>query len=544
MTSLLRSISTARRVGLLDPANVAAVGAAALVWGPSSAAAYAAAAVRSPTRTALIDDHGELSYFQLEQRSNRVAAGLKAKGISAGDTVGLLCRNHRGFVEANIALTKLGTRIVYLNPGLPASQLNEVVTREDVTLVIVDRDLADRVDHPNLVIAAPEDDAAWTFPGVAKWRPFIQRPRPNATDDPVVLTSGTTGAPKGTRRKANGGTAAAAFGVFDTIPFQRNDIVVIPAPLFHAWGLSQLLTAASLGGTVVLRRAFDPEQVAADVEAHGATVLAVVPVMLHRLLQADPPFDLSSLRIVASSGSALPGELAAQWIKRHGLNLYNLYGSTEVGQVSIAAPADLAHDPTTAGRPVAGVDVRLVDDDGHPVGTGEIGRIVVKSAMHFDGYTDGNSKEILDGYMAIGDQGRLDADGRLYVLGRADDMIISGGENLFPSNIERALMKHPKVQDVAVVGVPDEDLGQRVRAVVVASGSSKTQTLTASIKKSIAADLASHEKPREYVFVDALPRNAAGKVLRRELSGPRASIPNRRTSSPKAKPTTTRKKRS
>jgi len=478
-------------------------------------------------RTAVIDDHGELSYLQLEVRSNRVAAGLKAKGIKAGNPIGLLCRNHRGFVEANIALTKLGARVVYLNPGLPASQLNEVIDREEITLVIADRDLSERVDHSNLVIAAPEDDADWTFPGVSKWRPLLRMPRPTASDDPVVLTSGTTGAPKGTRRTPSRSTASAALGVLDTIPFRRGDVVVLPAPLFHAWGLSQLLTAATLGGTVVLRRSFEPEQVAADVEAYGATVLAVVPVMLHRILQADPPFDLSSLRIVASSGSALPGELAAQWIERHGLNLYNLYGSTEVGQVSITSPADLAHDPTTAGRPVRGVDVRLIDDNGDEVkGPDQIGRIVVKSGMHFDGYTDGNTKEIFDGYMAIGDQGRFDADGRLYVLGRADDMIISGGENLFPSNIERALMKHPNVADVAVVGVPDDDLGQRVRAVVVASGSSSPKTLTASIKKSITSDLASHEKPREYVFVDALPRNAAGKILRRELTGSEGSVPN------------------
>ena len=526
MSSLRRSIGTARRVGLLNPATIAAAGAAALVWGPSSAAAYSAASVRSPTRIALIDDYGELTYLQLEVRANRVAAGFKAKGVKTGNTIGLLCRNHRGFVEANIGLAKLGARVVYLNPGLPASQLNEVIDREEITLVIADRDLSERVDHSNVVIAAPEDDPKWTFPGVSKWRPLLQMPHPTASDDPVVLTSGTTGAPKGTRRTASRATASAAFGVFDAIPFQRNDVVVLPAPLFHAWGLSQLLTAASLGGTVVLRRSFDPEQVAADVEAHGATALAVVPVMLHRILHADPPFDLSSLRVVASSGSALPGELAAQWIDRYGLNLYNLYGSTEVGQVSIATPADLAHDPATAGRPVRGVDVRLINDDGKEiVGPDQIGRIVVKSAMHFDGYTDGNTKEIFDGYMAIGDQGRFDADGRLYVLGRADDMIISGGENLFPSNIERALMKHPKVSDVAVVGVDDDDLGQRVRAVVVADGSSSSQTLITSIKKSITSDLASHEKPREYVFVDELPRNASGKILRRELTGSKASVP-------------------
>lgn len=520
-----RSIGTARRVGMLDPATIASAGVAALLWGPSSAAAYSAASVRSPRRTAIIDEYGALTYFQLEVRGNRVAAGLKAKGVRTGDPVGLLCRNHRGFVEANLALAKLGARTVYLNPGLPPSQLNEVIARENITLVIADRDLAERVEHPNVIIAAPEDDSSWTFPRVSKWRPLIQMPRPTSSDDPVVLTSGTTGAPKGTQRKPSRATAAAALGVFDAIPFQRNDVVVLPAPLFHAWGLSQLLTAATLGGTVVLRRSFDPELVAADVEAHGASVLAVVPVMLHRILQSDPPFDLSSLRIVASSGSALPGELAARWLERYGLNLYNLYGSTEVGQVSIATPADLAHDPSTAGRPVRGVDVRLIDDDGAEVaGDDQIGRIVVESAMHFDGYTDGNSKEMFDGYMAIGDQGRFDADGRLYVLGRTDDMIISGGENLFPSNIERALMKHSKVEEAVVVGVDDDDLGQRVRAVIVAKGN--PTTLTESIKKSITSELASHEKPREYVFVDALPRNASGKILRRELTGPKTSIPH------------------
>lgn len=523
---VLRSLTTVRRLGFLNPATIASAGAAALMWGPSSAAAYAAASVRSPTRTALVDDYGSVTYFQLEVRANRVAAGLQTKGVEAGEPVGLLCRNHRGFVEANIALAKLGARVVYLNPGLPASQLNEVIERESVTLVIADRDLSDRVDHPNLVVAAPEDDAAWTFPSVPKWRPLIQLPRPTASDDPVVLTSGTTGAPKGTRRTASRATASAAFGVFDAIPFERGDVFVLPAPLFHAWGLSQLLTAATLGGTVVLRRSFDPEQVAADVEANGATVLSVVPVMLHRILQAEAPFDLSTLRIVASSGSALPGELAARWLERYGPTLYNLYGSTEVGQVSIATPADLAHDPTTAGRSVRGVDVRLVDDNGAEVTTpGQIGRIVVASAMHFDGYTDGGNKEMLDDHMVIGDQGRFDDDGRLYVLGRADDMIISGGENLFPSNIERALMQHPKVDEAAVVGIADDDLGQRVRAVIV-TGGTPTSELTSSIKKRIANELAPHEKPKEYVFVSALPRNAAGKILRRELTGTTKTIPN------------------
>jgi len=256
--------------------------------------------------------------------------------------------------------------------------------------------------------------------------------------------------------------------------------------------------------------------------------------MLHRLLDTEHAFDLSSLRVVASSGSALPGELAARWMERHGANLYNLYGSTEVGQVSIATPADLLHDSSTAGRPVGGVDVRLLDADGNAVSTpGEVGDIVVRSAMHFDGYTDGQTKAMFDDYMSIGDQGRFDDDGRLYVVGRADDMIISGGENLYPANIERVLMSRSDVSEAVVVGVADDDLGQRVRAVIIGAGDSDPDI--AAIQKLVAAELAPYERPREYVVIDEIPRNASGKILRRMLTGTPESLPGfRSATAPKA----------
>lgn len=535
-----RTFDTARRAGVLDPAALLAAGGAAVWWGPGSAAAYAAAALRTPRRTAIIDDHGSLTYRQLELRATRVAGGLRHLGVERGQPVGLLSRNHRGFVEANLALAKLGARVVYLNPGLPRPQLIEVVDRERIGVVIADRDLADDAelaDHPTLqrlVVSAPEDDRSWSFPDLPRWRPLVQLPRPTATDDPIVLTSGTTGAPKGTERRPSRATASAALGVLEAIPFRRGDVMVLPAPLFHAWGLSQLLIGATLGSTIVLRRSFDPEQVAADVEAHGATVLSVVPVMLHRLLAADPSFDMSSLQVVASSGSALPSRLAERWMDRFGPTLYNLYGSTEVGQVSIATPDDLLVDPGTAGRPVRGVDVEIVDDDGSTVPRGDVGRIVVRSGMHFDGYTDGGTKEMVDAHMSIGDLGRIDDAGRLQVLGRSDDMIISGGENLYPANIERALLQHPSVTEAVVVGVADDDLGQKVRAIIVAPEAGPTRSLVADVKASITDALAPHERPRDYVVVDALPRNASGKVLRRQLTGSRRSIPNRTPSRKKA----------
>ena len=523
MTGARNLFSTARRIGAFDPARALSIGAAVSAWGPTTATAYASAALRHPFRTAIVDDYGRLTYLQLDLRTSRVAAGLRHAGLASGQSVGLLCRNHRGFVEANIAFAKLGARVVYLNPGLPTSQLAAVIEREDLAAVVVDRDLYGKVRQldPAIlkVIVAPEDEDGWSFPNLSRWRPLIQLPRPLAKDDPVVLTSGTTGAPKGTVRSTGLGTLTATFGVLEAMPYRQGDVMVLPAPLFHAWGLSQLIIAASLGQTVVLRRTFDAELTLNDVEAHGADILVVVPVMLHRMLGVDHDADLSSLRVTASSGSALPGNLATRWMQRFGPNLYSLYGSTEVGQVSVATPAQLADDPGCGGLPLRGIDIRIVDDDGDNLEAGRIGRIVVSSSMHFEGYTDGGSKEMVEEFMSIGDLGWIDDEGVLHVAGRADDMIISGGENVYPNNIERALTGCEAVVEAIVVGVPDPDLGHKVRAVVVVEPGSDATATTARLKKSLASELAPHEIPRQFVYVDELPRNAAGKVLRRELTG-------------------------
>jgi fatty-acyl-CoA synthase len=288
-----------------------------------------------------------------------------------------------------------------------------------------------------------------------------------------------------------------------------------------------MMVCATVAGTLVLRRKFDPVMVARDVAEHDADILAAVPSMLHRMLEA-PAADLSSLRITATSGSALPGELAVRWMDSHGDTLHNVYGSTEVGQVSVAGPTDLRAAPGTAGRPIRGVDLRIVDSNGQTLPAGHDGRIVVASAMHFDGYTGGGSKPMVDGHMEIGDRGRIDADGRLFVLGRADDMIISGGENLYPSLIERSILAEERVTDVAVVGVDDADLGQRVRAVVVPRARTRTAALTTDLRERLADELARHEIPREFVYVDELPRNLTGKILRNRLDGDIESIPHRK----------------
>jgi fatty-acyl-CoA synthase len=221
------------------------------------------------------------------------------------------------------------------------------------------------------------------------------------------------------------------------------------------------------------------------------------------------------LRIIALSGSALPVSLAERARARFGDVLYNLYGSTEVAFASVATPADMLAAPGSVGRPLPGVRVRIVDDTGSDLPVDEVGRIFVGNPMSFEGYTGGGDKERLDGLLATGDVGRLDRDGRLWVEGRDDDMIISGGENVFPAEVEETLRSHPEVADVSVVGVPDDKFGARLVAHVVRRAGSSVGE--AALRDYVKASLATYKVPRDIVFRSDLPRNETGKVVKRDL---------------------------
>lgn len=515
MRLLGSAVTAAGRAGLLEPGLSTASLAATTRWGASAAMPWAAGALRHPTRAALIDDIGTLSYRELDRRSTEVAGALHDGGLDRTTTVGIVCRNHRGFVEANLAVAKLGARAVYLNTGLAPTQLRAVIANESVDVVLGDDEYADAIADSVADHVPVHPDASWSFPTLDRdirlpWR--LAAPTPET----VILTSGTTGTPKGAARPVRAGDAAAALGLLGRLPHRTGDVAVVAAPLFHAWGLSQHTLAATLAGTVVLTTKFDPARIMELVSLHRAQTLAVVPTMLHRILDADIDADTTSLAAVVSSGSALPATLATAWMDRYGDTLYNFYGSTEVGQVTVADPADLRAAPGTAGRAAPGVEIRILDDDDQPVSPGVTGRILVAGSAAFDGYTGGGTKPTLDDAMEIGDTGHVDGSGRLFVDGRVDDMIISGGENLYPQAIEDALADHPRVAEVVVVGVPDHDLGQRVRAVVVTRGEGRRPSVS-TLRKHAGTTLAAHEVPREFVFVDELPRNETGKILRREL---------------------------
>ncbi len=510
------SVRLARRLGWLDPRQVAATTAAVTRWGPSLAALYAAAAVRHRNRAAVVDHRGAVTFGELDRSSSALAQGLHGLGLAGGDHLGVLCANHRDFVDVSIAAAKAGRTCVYLNTGFAAPQLGEVLIREGVGAVVVDSDLASVVEASGFdghVVVADGDPGPHRSIDDVRATGSLRPLLPRLPSAPVLLTSGTTGTPKGARRAGRPAGLSSTLGVLERIPYREGDVAVIPTPLFHAWGLVQLTIAAATASTAVLVRRFDVDATLDAIEAERANVLAGVPVMLQRILAADTHGrDLSSLRIVACSGSALPAAVATAWMDRFGDNLYNLYGSTEVGQATLATPEDLRAAPGTAGRVISGTVVEVVDGRGDCVAPGETGVIVVGSDGQFTEYTGGGTKDRVRGLMSSGDVGYFDADGRLFVTGRADDMIVSGGENVFPLEVEEVLLSHDDVDDAMVVGVADDEFGQRLAAHVVRrSGASIDAD---GIRSLVSTRLARHKVPRDVTFVDELPRNTTGKLLR------------------------------
>jgi fatty-acyl-CoA synthase len=437
-----------------------------------------------------------------------------------------MCRNHRGFLESVVASSKLGANTLFLNTAFSGPQLADVSKREKPKALIYDHEFEElihdasrrrkryiawhdpedgKTDDPRLEDLVERGDTADVSP-------------PPERGKAVILTSGTTGTPKGASRSQPRSLDPAA-ALLAMIPLKAREKTMIAAPMFHSWGFVHFTLGMSLSSTVVLNRKFDPETTLQLTAQHECTALVVVPVMMQRILELPEDvltrYDLSKLRVVAVSGSALPGDLSERWMDVFGDNVYNLYGSTEVAWATIATPEDLRAAPGTAGRPPHGTIVKLYDDDGKPVKPGETGRIFVGNEMQFEGYTGGGGKDVIDGLLSSGDVGHFDKDGRLFVDGRDDDMIVSGGENVFPAEVEDLLAAHQDIVEVAVFGVDDEKFGQRLKAVVVLKGGAKLSE--DDIKKHVKSNLAGYKVPRVVEFMDELPRTSTGKVLKREL---------------------------
>jgi fatty-acyl-CoA synthase len=522
----LLTVITASRMGPESPARLVAMHRALDRYGPM-AASVAIAAQRHGPRTGLIDELGSLTFTEMDDRSNALANSLRGRGVAPGRGVGILSRNHRGLLDASFGVLKAGGRAVYLNTDFSAPQAAQVCSREEVDILIYDQEFSGVVAG----VAAPGGRfVAWTdgADGDSGDDPTLETliqagnpeppPPPSHPGDAVILTSGTTGVPKGANRSAPRSVTAAA-AILSRIPFRGREATYVASPIYHSWGMGVSVLNVSLGSTVVMRRRFDPEAALTAVAEHRCSAISLVPAMLNRLLSLGADrigsIDLTALRIIASSGSQLEAALATRAMDTFGEKLYNLYGSTEVAWATIATPADLRAAPGCAGKPPLGTRVEILDEHGLRRPFGATGRIFVSSGMEFAGYTGGGTKEVVDGLMSTGDVGHFDRAGRLFVDGRDDEMIVSGGENVFPREVEELVSTHEAVLEAAAIGVADEEFGQRLLLfVVVRPGYTVDAT---EIKEQIRANLARYKVPRQVVFLDHLPRNATGKVLKRDL---------------------------
>ncbi|NUT33006.1 MAG: AMP-binding protein [Hamadaea sp.] len=499
--------------GLLNPGapdKIVAQLASLRRWGFSVAGELRSAAERSPGWTAVIDaEPGQtrhITYAELWQRAEKLALALRVRhGLGPGGKLGVLCRNHSGMIVAMVAGSALGAEVVLLNPSLSAAAIDAVAHEQRIELVIADADLVELVGGLPTVTESMVDRL------VADAPPGDLRP-PARAGRLIVLTSGTTAAPKGARRKTPNSLAPLA-SILDRIPLKVGDRVFVAAPLFHTWGLAALQVALGLRATLVLQRRFDPRTTLTAMGNLDCQGLFAVPVMLQRMLEAEPMPAIRP-RVVAVSGSALPGGLATQFMDAYGDCVYNLYGSTEGSWVSIATPEDLRRDPRTAGRPPLGTTVEIRSRSGQALPPGQVGEIHVRNDMLFEGYTS-HREGTPEGLLGMGDLGHFDADGLLYVEGRADDMIVSGGENVFPRPVEELIAQLPQVREVAVIGVGDPAFGERLAAYVVLHPGEHLDA--DAVREYVRHYLARYCVPRDVIFLPELPRTATGKVIPRLL---------------------------
>jgi fatty-acyl-CoA synthase len=532
---LLATLWRARLIAPMRPDRYLRMGLAMRRAGLTATVGFAAAAQRCPDRPGIIDELGTLTWRELDDRCDALGVALQRHQPK---TVAVMCRNHRGFVEALVGANRIGADVLLLNTSFAGPAMAEVIEREGADVVIYDQEFTGTVDRALRDTPGAVRILAWTDSengpneaggdghGSATVESLIDTElghRPRAAQrksDIILLTSGTTGSPKGAKRSAGSGGASDLKAVLDRTPWHAEEPIVLAAPMFHAWGFSQLLFAALLACPIVTRRKFDPEATLGLIDRYRATGLAVVPVMFDRIMELPDDvrnrYSGKSLRFATASGSRMRPDVVTAFMDQFGDVIYNNYNATEAGMIATATPADLRAAPDTAGTPADGTELRILDADNRELPVGEVGQIFVRSSTLFDGYTSGATKDFHEGFMASGDMGYLDDAGRLFVVGRDDEMIVSGGENVYPIEVEKTLASHPAVAEATVLGVDDAEYGQRLAAFVVLADRAASID---DLKQHVRDNLANYKVPRDITVLDELPRGSTGKILRNELRG-------------------------
>ncbi len=493
----------------------------------------------TPSKVALIWRGRSTTWGELDERIDRIASGLLRRGIGKKKSIVMMMRNRQEFVETGAAAARAGAAAVSISWRSTPKELLYLATHSGARGIAIEVDLLPVLEQArselsseflsNVFVVGGEPPGGYKS-GMAPLDSLLEEPARKITFDTaedddaavVIYTSGTTGKPKGAVRKFPKDTMHAFFRFINETPMRVDDVHLVTAPLYHSTAFGFLSFSHILGCTAVLMDEFKPEPFLKLVEKYGVTTAAMVPTMLHRVMELPESvrrsYNARSLRAIFTGGAPLPGPLAIEFMDEFGDVLFNFYGATETGLVTLAKPQDLRAAPYTIGKAVPGNEIRLLGEDKREVPLGEVGELFVKNKFLVAGYhkDDAATKDsMLDGFFSVGDLARCDRDGRYFIEGRKRDMVISGGVNVYPAEVEGVLEQHPDVAEVAVVGVPDREWGERVRAFVVPRPGTTLDEGT--LKVFVRERLAGPKVPRDFVFLDALPRNPTGKVLKREL---------------------------
>ena len=491
-----------------------------------------------PDKECIVEGDRRITWGEFDARTNQLCHALVARGVRGGDKVALMLPNGADYLIAQQALARLGAFAVQIGYRLKGGEVAHILDNAEPRVILANAAYQD-------VIAEAREHVGSTAPvilldaaagaalgGFERWddalagQPTDRPPRVDKGDGSgggvIVYTSGTTGKPKGAARKWKQTGLEAVAEMMLAVGMRADDRHLVLCPLYHSAAPAFVAITFTLGGTVVLQNHFEPETALATIERERITSTLVVPTMLVRI-NALPPevrrrYDTSSLRWVMSGAAPLATDTARAFMESFGPVLWNFYGSTETGLVTLAGPGDHVTRPGTVGRALRGNEIRILGEDGRELPRGEVGELYARNSMLIAGYhrnPDATSSSMRDGFFSVGDLARVDADGYYYLESRKHDMVISGGVNIYPREIEDHLHNHPAVLEAAVIGVPDAEWGESLRAyVVVRAGQHLTE---ADVVDYCRGSLADYKRPRQVVFLDELPRNPTGKVLKREL---------------------------
>jgi long-chain acyl-CoA synthetase len=499
----------------------------------------------------IISGERRISTEALQQRAARAASGLASLGVGRGDTVALYLRNDLPFFEASYAAGLVGAYPTPVNWHYTPDEAAYLFENSGARAVVIHADLIEPIRSalpegvPVLVAATPPEVAdAYGVPlerrsvpaGMVDWSAWLEGFEPSAGDGAgapgtIIYTSGTTGRPKGVRRAPpTPDQAASSLGTIMKVmgwdPAGPPTVTVVTGPMYHSAPNAYGLSAGRLGATVILQPRFDPEELLSLIETHKVTHLHMVPIMFHRLLKLPEAvrtkYDLSSLRFVVHAAAPCPAPVKRAMIEWWGPVINEYYGATETGPVVFCDSRDWLAHPGTVGKTLPEAEVKVIDEEGRALGPREIGEIIgrLRYGADFTYHGDDAKRRAAEkaGLIAPGDIGYFDEDGFLYLCDRAKDMIISGGVNIYPAEIEAELMKMPGVADCAVFGIPDEEFGEAVCAVVQPSAEASLNE--AEVRTWLRGCVAGYKVPRRVEFSAELPREDSGKIFKRKLREP------------------------